>query len=105
MSVLDGNTRYIYLLEAQFSSDGREEEWNRWYDTKHVPELLSVPGFVSARRYRAMDDAHSYLAAYEIVDPAVFEDPRYREVTGWGDWAQHIVAWRRSVFQVSERVI
>lgn len=31
--------------------DGREAEFNEWYDTVHVPEVLAVPGVVAARRY------------------------------------------------------
>jgi hypothetical protein len=50
-----------------------EEEFNRWYDA-HLPEILSIPGFVSARRFRlesVVEDATAptpfrYLALYEI---------------------------------------
>jgi hypothetical protein len=31
-----------------------EAEFNEWYDTEHVPQLLGeVPGFLSGRRYQA----------------------------------------------------
>jgi hypothetical protein len=30
---------------------GREDEFNRWYDDTHLPEMLQVPGFVAGRRY------------------------------------------------------
>jgi hypothetical protein len=51
-----------------------EAEFNRWYDTSHVPNLLQVPGYLSGRRFRLADDprlAHlgmqpRYLALYEI---------------------------------------
>ena len=41
-----------------------------WYDSIHVPDVLSTPGFVSARRYKAKDlrDGRGmYLAIYEIL--------------------------------------
>ncbi|WP_242124024.1 DUF4286 family protein [Sphingobium sp. Sx8-8] len=50
--------------------EGREEEYNRWYDEVHLGEVLDVPGFVAARRYRVAPSAgavtHRYLALYHI---------------------------------------
>lgn len=34
---------------------GDEEEYNRWYDEVHVPAVLQLDGFVSARRFRLSD--------------------------------------------------
>jgi hypothetical protein len=49
---------------------GREEEYNRWYDKRHLNDVLAVPGFVAAQRFKlAKDDSdmpHKYLALYEI---------------------------------------
>lgn len=53
---------------------GREDEFNEWYSTEHIPDLLAVPGIVSARRYVALDEPdaedaepqYRYLALYEI---------------------------------------
>lgn len=51
---------------------GQEEEFNRWYNEDHVPELLTIPGFVAARRYKILNGKipesanWSYVAAYEI---------------------------------------
>jgi hypothetical protein len=32
--------------------DGRADELARWYDDRHLNDLLAVPGFVSAERHR-----------------------------------------------------
>lgn len=49
---------------------GREDEYNAWYDDVHLPEVLTVSGFVSAQRYvtASTDGAepYPYLAVYEI---------------------------------------
>lgn len=49
---------------------GREDEFNLWYGQTHLPDVLKLPGFVSARRYRlATSDASArwqYLAIYEF---------------------------------------
>jgi hypothetical protein len=57
--------------------EGKEPEFNQWYEAVHVPQLLATPGFVSAQRFdvheRAADreaglppPAHRYVAIYEI---------------------------------------
>jgi hypothetical protein len=102
VALLDQQTRYVYLLRAEFADPEREQAWNRWYDEKHVPELLTVPGIVSATRYQQRGARGRYLAAYEIESPDVFDEPRYAEVTGWGEWAPYITEWRRAVYEVVE---
>jgi hypothetical protein len=55
-------------------TSGKEAEFNEWYNTHHIPDVLNVPGFVSAQRFRIADaqmggeasKAHKYLALYEI---------------------------------------
>jgi hypothetical protein len=51
--------------------DGREEEYNHWYQHTHLGELVALPGIRSARRFRmaralGAGDAYPYLAIYEI---------------------------------------
>ena len=46
---------------------GQDAEYNLWYDTRHIPDVLAVPGIVSARRFKAtVDNQPQYLALYEI---------------------------------------
>ena len=33
-----------------------EAEWNRWYDTVHLPDALRCPGVRSGRRYVSSGD-------------------------------------------------
>ena len=35
------------------------QEFNEWYNKEHLPELLSVPGILSAARYEAVKAARS----------------------------------------------
>ncbi|MBO0710001.1 MAG: hypothetical protein J2P47_01850 [Acetobacteraceae bacterium] len=53
--------------------EGKDAEFNEWYTNRHVPDVLDVPGFVAAQRFRLTDVqrgnppfAHRYLALYEI---------------------------------------
>ncbi len=76
-----------HLLAFTNPVAGREEEFNRWYDDQHVPDLLAVPGFISAQRFHLSDatgqdnPGWTYLALYEIEtdDPqAVMAEVRAR---------------------------
>jgi hypothetical protein len=35
---------------------GQQAELLRWYDAEHIPEVLGVPGFVAAQRFRHVRD-------------------------------------------------
>ncbi len=57
---------------------GGEDDYNEWYTNVHIPDILTVPGFVAAQRFRfgrvqRRPDAsypYSYIALYEIAgDP------------------------------------
>ena len=64
-----------------------EEEFNRWYNESHVPNLLKVPGYVLAGRFRALDHpavknfntGHRYLAIYEHESEEIIPSLRDRE--------------------------
>jgi hypothetical protein len=61
------------------SVEGKDREFNEWYDAVHVPEVLGLPGVLSAQRFDvgqptldpAADatlpaPAHRYLTVYEV---------------------------------------
>jgi hypothetical protein len=65
-----GNLQIVF---SRFPEDVTEDQFNEWYDA-HLPEILSIPGFVSAQRYRldpvVVDDdvrvRYRFMALYEI---------------------------------------
>lgn len=51
--------------------EGREDEYNTWYDNTHLADVLKVDGFVAAQRFSAVpmegaDQPYRYMAIYEI---------------------------------------
>lgn len=40
------------LIVLSNATTDREEEFNDWYDRIHIPEILALPGFVSAERFK-----------------------------------------------------
>ncbi|SNR94992.1 hypothetical protein SAMN06265360_1417 [Haloechinothrix alba] len=61
---------------AVFSNptEDNEAEFNEWYTGQHLDEVLQIPGFVAAQRFKLNDNqlsgfvpsAHRYMALYEI---------------------------------------
>lgn len=77
---------------------GREDEFNEWYDTVHVPDVLSIPGVVSARRYKLRETEvthhsgmplpeHTYLCVYEVDGEPDEAMRRIRAAVGDGSMA------------------
>lgn len=59
------------LVVASRPSPEHDSDYNAWYDETHIPEILTIPGFVSAKRYRVHGSTpgaehHTYLAIYQI---------------------------------------
>lgn len=53
--------------------EGREKEYNDWYNEVHLVDVLKIPGIVRAKRYRIAPEQHAqvetpwrYLALYLI---------------------------------------
>lgn len=74
----------VFLPFTDPSSSDQDRAFNDWYEEVHLPEVLDVPGFTAASRYRVTDidmlgrpwvSPHEYLAVYELgsADPAAFD--------------------------------
>lgn len=64
------------LLVLSNPVDGQDDEFNHWYDTVHLPDVLAVDGVVGAERFRLLSGGRwRYLAIYslECDDPAAVE--------------------------------
>ncbi len=56
------------------ATEGKDTEYNDWYNNVHLGEVLQVPGFVAAQRFEIADVApvaggapsHQYMAIYEL---------------------------------------
>lgn len=67
------------FIQIVFSNplQGRDQEFNEWYDSVHIPQLLAIPGMLSAQRYTLLDSEmyrapggrapdHRYAIIYEM---------------------------------------
>lgn len=41
----------VLVVQSQASDESREDEYHKWYENTHIPQLKEVPGIVSARRF------------------------------------------------------
>jgi len=64
----------VFVAITNPISPEREAEYNEWYEGTHLPEVLAIDGFVSARRFRAVDgESPRYMAVYELDAPDLSE--------------------------------
>jgi hypothetical protein len=59
--------RFVFVVETD-PVEGRDREYNQWYDEIHLKDVCAFPGFVGARRFRIVDgeSRSKYLAIYEL---------------------------------------
>ena len=62
-----------------------EEEFNEWYNTEHLQELMSVPGILNCARYEAVKSGPKHLAVYEFENAQVIDTDAFknRPITPW----------------------
>jgi hypothetical protein len=67
----------MYLVFSNPVDESTEQDFNDWYDTVHLPEVLATPGMVSAQRYKVRETQigrqtgmppQKYLIVYEMDD-------------------------------------
>ena len=76
------------LLNAMNVEEEAEDDFNAWYDEEHVPALLTVPGTLTARRYRSAEDGggtHRYVAIYHLAAAEVTASEAWQKAvdTSW----------------------
>jgi len=53
------------------------DDFNAWYRGQHLPERLSVPGFLRGRRYETTGGGPRYFTLYETAEPPVLSSAPY----------------------------
>lgn len=105
---VSGRTRgeYIYLVQMDVPQE-LEDDFNRLYDTEHIPLISKVPGVRHCVRY-ALETSENermprYAAIYEVDSPAVLTSDAWKEASDTGDWKTvirpYVLNRQRSVFR------
>ncbi|MEE8292358.1 MAG: DUF4286 family protein [Candidatus Tectomicrobia bacterium] len=84
---------YIYLVQMDIPAE-LEDEFNRIYDTQHVPNIVNAPGVHGCTRYQLessdVTGVARYAAVYEIDSPQVPTSEAWKAESEKGDWATKI---------------
>jgi hypothetical protein len=79
----------------------KHKEFNAWYNTEHLPALMTVPGFLTGRRFRLSEREvppivgrggvlPQYLTVYDIESSSVFDSEAFKKASQspWSDWVR-----------------
>ena len=84
---------FIYMVQMDIPAE-HEADFNRIYDTEHVPEILKVPGVRACTRYVLENTNRAgmprYLAIYEMDAADVMKSAAWLDASEKGDWAPKI---------------
>ncbi len=63
-------TKHVLLVFSD-PVEGRDDDYNTWYNEVHLGEVLQTDGFVRAQRFKVADlmpgvTDHTYVAFYEL---------------------------------------
>ena len=59
--------------------DDAVAEHDRWHTEEHLPERLSIPGFLRGSRWVAAGGGPRYFVMYEVAEVATLESQPYRD--------------------------
>ena len=85
------------VVRSEPTDQSMTAEYHQWY-SKHVDELLRVPGVLSGRRFECVEGELQFMAMYAITDFSIFSTPEYREIQGFGPMTEH-VRFTRNVYR------
>jgi hypothetical protein len=75
-----------------------EVDYNEWYFQQHALERLSVPGFLTARRYEAIGSGPKYFTFYTTTSVEIMRSSAYLErVNNPTDWTRRSMASFRNM--------
>jgi hypothetical protein len=71
---LQGETmgRYSYVVLTQ-AKPGREAEFDRWYDERHLDDVARIPGIVAVQRFKVIHQKVTNLDVPQWRSLAIYE--------------------------------
>ena len=72
---------------------GVDADFIEWHVKEHMPERVGLPGFISGRRYTAVDGEPRYFNFYEVEEPSVLRSAAYlARLNDPSPWTRRVVA-------------
>ena len=86
-------SHYLYVVQMDVPPH-LEEDFNRIYDTQHIPEIMKVPGVLGVKRYAleksAAPGVPKYTAVYRVTSPDVPQSAAWIAASDAGEWKPRI---------------
>lgn len=73
------------------------DEWIDWYDTEHIPQRVSLDGWLTGQRWMAVEGTRS-LGLYDLDDVSRLDHPDYQAIIGEG-----ATPWTRRLHRLRDR--
>lgn len=92
----------LYTVECSYSDTQTEQEWNDFYSIQKLAALISVTGFITSQRFKALTPACPvYLAIHTIKDQDVIISDEYKQKGGgnFARWQANITDWHRNLYE------
>ncbi len=108
------HTNILFTVGHDVPSN-REEEFNAWYNTEHIPAMNRVPGFVTARRFKVIEtpmppasgktvNSPKYLTLYDLESEKVFQSEAFLRETN-SPWSSWVRSWySRRIRLIAQRI-
>ena len=94
-----------YTVECSYNDAESEAEWNAFYNQQKLPALLSVTGFATSQRFRAVSPGCPvYLAIHTVKDADTLTSDDYA-LKGGGNfarWQACITDWHRNLYEAED---
>lgn len=95
------SAEWLLIVDVDHVDRELEDEWNRWYDEVHLPEVAACPGFRVAARYVSepsrWEPGGHHVTVYELDGPEAVETREFLAARGWGPFAGSVRAQVRVV--------
>jgi len=110
--------KYVLMVSMDVAPE-KEDLFNEVYDQEHIPNLLEVPGVLSARRVKSQAGAiamagatkeipaasPAYTAIYELESPDVLQSDAWAKAVEAGRWPDEVRPYTTNRRQVLARVL
>ena len=103
-------SHYLFYVEVSCTDQKREQEFNYWYDTIHIPDVMNAsPDFLSCRRYKlvAPGDQPSYLVVIDIESDDInhtmeIHRKNSERIKAEGRWSDLVYVVSRKLYKLEE---
>lgn len=89
---MTNDTEYLWLVQLDIPED-LEAEFNRIYDSEHVPFISKVPGVLGVQRYvleKPVDGVQKHATLYRVDSPDLPQTAEWIAASAEGEWSSKI---------------